>query len=107
MQVSSFGNDMNGKLSRGRDWKQVFNPEKPVAVFVRTGLGVGGEEFARVLFGNAINTARRMWDEYEKPLFRPLRLIIDEPAALGHCVALVDAHSELRKACDCHGLLFE
>ena len=97
-EVGTFGSYIDGRFQRGWDWQKVFTHNKPCAVFIRTGLNIGGGEFARMMICNAINTARRHWDANEVPLARPLRLIIDEAASLGNLVALTDAHNELRKA---------
>jgi len=96
--VSSFGPTSNPLRPRGWNWDDVFNYPKPVAMFVRTGLGSGGGDFVRVTCGNAINTARRHWNRTGKPLRKGLWLIVDEARAMGNCNAVMDANNELRKA---------
>jgi type IV secretory pathway TraG/TraD family ATPase VirD4 len=83
---------------RGWSFENMLDHDKPCALFVRTGLAPGGGEFARVVFGNAINTIRRQWDATGIPNPRGLQAFIDEAARLGTCNALLDGHNELRKA---------
>ncbi|MET4294698.1 type IV secretion system protein VirD4 [Bradyrhizobium sp. LB8.2] len=83
---------------RGWSFEDMLSHDKPCALFVRTGLAPGGGEFARVVFGNAINTIRRQWDATGIPNPRGLQAFIDEAARLGTCNALLDGHNELRKA---------
>jgi type IV secretory pathway TraG/TraD family ATPase VirD4 len=71
--------------------------EKPHAVFVCTGLSPGGGEFARAVFGNAINSIKRQWDTAQVPNPRGMQAFIDEAARLGRCGALLDGHNEMRK----------
>lgn len=96
-EVSRFGPDMHGKPGRGWDWEKVFVYERPTAMFIRAGLGTGGA-YSRVVYGNAINSVRRIWNNTGKPLPRDLKLIIDEAATVGNCNAVMDGHNELRKA---------
>jgi type IV secretion system protein VirD4 len=85
---------------RAERWtfEQMFNADQPCALFVRTGLSPGGGDFARVVFGNAVNTIRRSWDATGHANPRGTQVFIDEAAKLGKCVALIDGHNELRKA---------
>lgn len=83
---------------RGWTFEEMMDHDKPSALFIRTGLRPGGGEFARVLFGNAINTVRRRWDATGKANPRGLQVFIDEAARLENCAALMDGHNELRKA---------
>lgn len=83
---------------RGWSFEDMFTHDKPCALFLRTGLSPGGGEFARAVFGNAINTIRRQWDATGVPNPRGLQAFIDEAARLGTCNALLDGHNELRKA---------
>jgi type IV secretion system protein VirD4 len=84
--------------SRGWTFERMFANPKPVAMFIRTGLGTGGAEFSRLIYGNAINTVRRQWNHTGKPLQRPLRIIVDEARTVGNCNAFMDANNELGKA---------
>lgn len=83
---------------RGWSFEDMLNHERPCALFIRTGLAPGGGEFARAVFGNAINTIRRQWDATGIANPRGLQAFIDEAARLGNCNALLDGHNELRKA---------
>jgi type IV secretory pathway TraG/TraD family ATPase VirD4 len=84
--------------SRGWTFEMMFANPAPVAMFIRTGLGTGGAEFSRLIYGNAINTVRRQWNHTGKPLQRPLRIIVDEARTVGNCNAFMDANNELGKA---------
>jgi type IV secretory pathway TraG/TraD family ATPase VirD4 len=84
------------------DWsfEDVFADKKPIAVFIRSGLGneAFGGPFTRLVVGNAINTARRLWNQTGKPLPKGLWLYVDEARGMGNCSAVIDAVNELRKA---------
>lgn len=88
------------KDDAGWSFEDVFMASKPVVVFIRSGLG--NEEFGgplvRMVVGNAINTARRLWNQTGKPLPKGLWLFVDEAKSMGNCKAIVDAVNELRKA---------
>jgi hypothetical protein len=62
--------------------------DSPVAVFIRSGLG--NEDFGgplvHLVVGNAINTARRLWNQTGKPLPKGLWLFVDEAVSM-HAVA--------------------
>ncbi len=97
----------------GWTWEDIFNGDKPTAVFIRAGLGE--EAFlARLIFTIAVETRNRMWlqmgDKYTaikqaepkakiaEPKFkRKLYLVADEGHSLGNCTALVKAVEEQRK----------
>ncbi|WAP69022.1 type IV secretory system conjugative DNA transfer family protein [Jiella pelagia] len=84
---------------RGLCFDDMFAHERPVALFIRTGLASPSTgPLVRILMGTAINTARRWWDNNEKPLPKGLRIFIDEAATIGNCPPLVEAIRELRKA---------
>lgn len=83
---------------RGWSFEHMLNHLAPCALFVRTGLSPGGGDFARAVFGNAVNTVRRDWDATGIPNPRGLQVFIDEAAKIGKCGALLDGHNELRKA---------
>lgn len=85
-------------MPMGWTFEHLLSHEKPCALFVRIGLRPGGGDFARVVFGNAINTIRRSWDDTGQGPSRPVQAFIDEAARLGCCNALVNGHGELRKA---------
>jgi type IV secretory pathway TraG/TraD family ATPase VirD4 len=80
-------------------FEDVFAAEKPVAIFIRLGLGKTefGGPFVRLVMGNAINTARRIWNDTGRPLPKGLWLMVDEAMTIGNCGAMVDAVNELRK----------
>lgn len=81
-------------------FEDVFSAEKPIAVFLRTGLGNEeyGGPFVRLVMGNAINTARRMWNRSHQRLRKGLWVFVDEARTAGNVNAVTDAVNELRKA---------
>lgn len=97
-EISSFGPSDNPLRPRGWTWDDVFDHPKPMAMFIRTGLGTNGGDFVRLAVGSAINTARRRWNDSGTPLRKGLWLIVDEARSMGYCNAIMDANNELRSA---------
>jgi type IV secretory pathway TraG/TraD family ATPase VirD4 len=99
-RVTDLGVDGKGHALRGWTWEQVLEGERPVVVYIRTGLGRGAVSgpFVRLVMGNAINTARRILSKTGKPLRKGLRIFVDEARDVGNCRAIIDANNELRKA---------
>ena len=83
---------------RGWTWDDIFDHDKPSAIFIKTGLMPGNAEYVRVTMSNAVNTVRRRWDATGKPLKHGLVMIGDEMQKLGFAGAMLDANVELRKA---------
>lgn len=86
----------------GIDWKweEVFAAPEPVITYIITGLQPEEGAFARLVFGNAINTRRRMFNNMRNGATFPKEfgILADEMQLMGHCNAIVDANNELRKA---------
>lgn len=81
-------------------WEGVFVAPEPVITYVITGLQPEEGAFARLVFGNAINTRRRMFNQmrHGQNFPKEFGLLADEMQVMGHCNAIVDANNELRKA---------
>jgi type IV secretory pathway TraG/TraD family ATPase VirD4 len=92
------GNGVTVLRPRGWTWDDIFDHDKPSAIFIHTGLMPGGEEYVRLVLENAVNTVRRRWDDTGEPLKHGLLLIGDEMQKLGFCRSILDANVELRKA---------
>ncbi|WP_442577879.1 type IV secretory system conjugative DNA transfer family protein [Mesorhizobium sp. ASY16-5R] len=97
-EVTSYGPDLHGRYSRGWKFEDMFRSEKPVAIFLRTGTQKMGGDFARIVYGNAINTVAMMLDRDKKRLSRDLEVLIDEAGLVGYCDAVTHAYTRLRKA---------
>lgn len=97
-ELTSYGPDIHGRYTRGWTFEQVFQHEKPVAIFLRTGTQKMGGDLARIIYGNAINTVSMMLDRDKKPLRRELEVIVDEAGLTGYCNAITHAYNRLRKA---------
>lgn len=91
--------DADGNLVNGFTWEEVFTDERPVAVFIRCGLGTGEGALVRLMIGNAINSAKRMFNNSNNtPLRKGLWVIVDEGATIEKCNALLEVNRELREA---------
>jgi type IV secretion system protein VirD4 len=97
-EITNYGTDMHGNYVRGWDFEKMLTHPRPVALFLRTGTQKMGGDFARIVYGNAINTVAMMLDRDKKPLSRELEVIIDEAGLAGYCNAVIHAYNRLRKA---------
>lgn len=86
------------EVGRGWSMADVILHTQPVCIFIHMGLSSGGGDYVRLALGNAINTARKLWDTHGKPLPKGLQVIVDEAVRVGSCNAVMDANNELSKA---------
>lgn len=97
-EVTTYGHDMDGKLSRGWRFEQMLSQKKPVALFLHTGTDeTASGPLARMIYGNAINAVSNLLDKGHK-MPRELEVIIDEASIIGYCNAVSHAYNRLRKA---------
>lgn len=95
--VTVVGHNQDGTIKRGWSFDDMFKASDPIAVFIRAGLGSEEGPLVRLIMGNAINTARRMFNQ-SGPLPKGLWVIVDEAITLGHCDAIAQVNRELREA---------
>lgn len=97
-ELTNYGTDIHGNYTRGWNFAQFFNSEKPIVLYVRTGIDKAGGDLSRVIYGNAINTVAHIRNKTGKPLKRELEVFMDEAGLTGYCEPIEIAYGRQRKA---------
>lgn len=97
-ELTNYGMDDEGFYTRGWTFRDLFAGDQPTAVFVVSGGSKAGADFARVVYGNAINALSSMYLDTDGPPKRDVEVIIDEAGWIGYCNAVSDAFARFRKA---------